>query len=304
VSYKNKVGDEPTGKDHPEMLKQKLDHGHDATIINGISRIGWMSGGKSARWVDEDMADVITAKAVSFVERNKDKPFFLYFATHDIHVPRVPHKRFVGTSECGIRGDAVHQLDWTVGEMMKTLDRLGIAENTLVIFSADNGPVVNDGYLDGSVKNLNGHTPGGPLRGTKYSLYEGGHRVPFIARWPAKITSGELLSLVDLPATCAALTGQKLSDDAAPDSLNMSAALLGTGPGRSELVVHAGQLGIRKGDWKWIPFPPGEKAGQPGQLFDLKSDLGETKSVTTQHPEVVKELNARLLAIRDAGRSR
>ncbi|HOA52199.1 MAG TPA: sulfatase-like hydrolase/transferase, partial [Thermogutta sp.] len=99
VSYGEKIGDEPTGREHPELLKYRFSHGHDGTIINGISRIGFMKGGKSARWVDEDMADVITQKAVSFIESHKDQRFFLYFATHDIHVPRLPHPRFVGKSQ-------------------------------------------------------------------------------------------------------------------------------------------------------------------------------------------------------------
>ncbi len=119
VSYNNKVGDWPTGKENPELLKMHPSHGHDMTIVNGISRIGYMTGGKSALWVDEDIADVITGKAVNFIEGNKDKPFFLYFATHDIHVPRVPNQRFVGKSGMGPRGDAILEFDWSVGEIIE-----------------------------------------------------------------------------------------------------------------------------------------------------------------------------------------
>ena len=122
VSYKEKIGNEPTGKENPELLKLNYSHGHDATIVNGVSRIGWMTGGKKARWIDEDMADVFTGRAVNFIEKNAKNPFFLYFATQDIHVPRVPHSRFVGKSGMGARGDAILQLDWTVGEVLKTLD--------------------------------------------------------------------------------------------------------------------------------------------------------------------------------------
>src|SRR5690606_20297362 len=109
---------DPTGKDHPELLGQMWSHGHNATIVNGISRIGYMSGGQSARWVDEDMADTITTKAVAFIEDHKDGPFFLFFATHDIHVPRVPHQRFRGGSEMGLRGDVIAQMDWCVGRIL------------------------------------------------------------------------------------------------------------------------------------------------------------------------------------------
>ncbi len=171
VSYKEKIGNEPTGKENPEMLRMKLTHGHDQTIINGISRIGYMTGGKAARWTDEDIADVITGKAITFIETNKAQPFFLYFPTHDIHVPRVPHSRFVGKSGMGPCGDAILQLDWTVGEILKALDRLNLRENTLIVLSSDNGYVLDDGYQDDAREKLNGHTPAGPLRGSKYSTF-------------------------------------------------------------------------------------------------------------------------------------
>ena len=188
-------------------------HGHDQTIVNGISRIGYMSGGKAARWVDEDMADTFTRKAVGFIEQNKARPFFLYFATHDPHVPRVPHPRFAGKSGCGVRGDVIVQFDWCAGEILNTLDRLKLNKNTLVILSSDNGPVVDDGYRDGAVKTSTATGPPGPLRGGKYSIFEGGTRVPFIARWPGRIKPGvsdALVCHIDFLASFAALTGQKL----------------------------------------------------------------------------------------------
>ena len=126
VDYRHKVGDDPTGREHPEMLKMKLSMGHDGTIVNGISRIGFMSGGKAARWNDETLADTLTQKAVAFIERSKDKPFFLYFATHDIHVPRCPGDRFKGKSELGVRGDVIEQVDGSVGEVIAALDRLNL----------------------------------------------------------------------------------------------------------------------------------------------------------------------------------
>ena len=205
-------------------------HGHDNSIVNGISRIGYMTGGKSARWVDEDMADTITGKAVQFLEQNRARPFFLYFATHDIHVPRVPHARFVGKTGMGPRGDAIAELDWSIGRILDTLDRLKLTRDTLFIFTSDNGPVVDDGYRDQAVEKLGDHKPAGPLRGGKYSAYDGGTRVPFVVRWPGSVKPGVSaapLSQVDLLASFAALAGRKLPDDAAPDSFNLLPALLG-----------------------------------------------------------------------------
>ncbi len=204
-----------------------------------------MDGGKSARWVDEDMADVMTGQATAFIERNKDRPFFLYFATHDIHVPRVPNPRFAGQTGLGPRGDVIVQFDWAVGEVLKTLDRLGLADDTLVIVTSDNGPVVDDGYQDQAVEKLGGHTPADGLRGGKYSIYEGGTRIPFLVRWPGQIkpgtTSNALISQVDLLASLAALVGQELPDDAGPDSANVLPALLGTSSkGRDQLVEQGG----------------------------------------------------------------
>jgi arylsulfatase A-like enzyme len=323
VSYGKPVGDEPTGAKNPELLKLKPSHGHDNTIINGISRIGYMSGGRAARWTDEDIADVLTHKAAAFIEEHKDKPFCLYFATHDIHVPRVPHGRFVGTSQCGVRGDVIQQLDGSVGEIMTTLDRLKLADNTLLLFTSDNGPVVDDGYADGSVQHLNGHMPAGPWRGGKYSVFEGGTRLPLIARWPGKIKPGvseALLCQVDLMASFAALAGRDLPAEAGPDSFNMLAALLGGAreTGRDHLIEHAGGLALRKGPWKFIPnspkppvkqAEPGDKSTGPPdprgiQLFNLAEDAGESKNLAEQHPDKIKELSELLDQIRKNGRSR
>ena len=230
VSYGKPIGDLPTGKANPDRLKLHPSHGHDQTIVNGISRIGYMTGGKSALWVDEDMADVLTHKAASFIEDHASVPFFLYFATHDIHVPRVPNGRFNGKTGMGRRGDAIAELDWSVGEILATLDRRGLANNTLVIFSSDNGPVVDDGYRDDAVTKLDGHRPAGPMRGGKYSAFEGGTRVPFVVRWPGRVKPGVSAALVcqiDLLASLSALVGAKLGDGDAPDSVDVLAALTG-----------------------------------------------------------------------------
>jgi arylsulfatase A-like enzyme len=318
VSFDGPIGDEPTGKDHPELLKMHPSHGHNQTIINGISRIGYMSGGKAARWVDEDIADTITGKARDFIEKHKDERFFLYFSTHDIHVPRVPHPRFAGKSGMGPRGDAIVQFDWCVGEVLKTLDRLNLTDNTMLIFTSDNGPVVDDGYKDQAVEKLDGHKPAGPLRGGKYSAFDAGTRVPFIVRWPGKVKTGQsdaLVCQIDFTASLAALTGEKLATDDAPDSFDVLSALLGKSPaGRDHLVEHANVLSLIKGDFKYIEPGKGPKINkntntelgidpQP-QLYNLKSDLGEKNNIASEHPEIVKELATLLRKIRNDGHTR
>jgi arylsulfatase A-like enzyme len=318
VSFREPILTEPTGKDHPELLKLHPSHGHDMTIINGISRIGYMSGGKSALWVDENIADVITGKAISFIEKNRDRPFFLYFATHDIHVPRVPAPRFTGKSGMGPRGDAILEFDWTVGEIVKKIDDLGISGNTIIIVTSDNGPVVDDGYQDMAVELLNGHTPAGTLRGGKYSLFDGGTRVAFIVSWSGGIrtgTSDALFSQIDLLASFATLTGQTLQDSDAPDSFDQLNTLLGKSKkGRPWLVEHSGRLSIIKGDWKFIEPGKGAKilsdtntetGNDPApQLYNLKNDLGEKNNLAEKNPGVVKDLTGLLQTIRNNERTR
>lgn len=313
VSFKEPIGNEPTGRANPELLKMKHSHGHDFTIINGIGRIGYMTGGKSARWKDEDMADIFTSKAVEFIEKNKAEPFFLYFSTQDIHVPRVPHQRFVGKSGMGPRGDVIVQLDWTVGEVMKALDRINLSKNTIVVFSSDNGPVVDDGYQDQAVELLNGHTPAGPLRGGKYSAFDAGTRVPFIVRWPGQVKSGvssAAVSQVDLLASFAAFTGQSFDATTAPDTRNQLAALLGKDKkGRDFIIEHAGTFSLLKDNWKYIEPSKGPKMSvqtntelgnnpEP-QLYDLSKDLGETNNLATTNPTKLKEMQDLLREIKE-----
>jgi arylsulfatase A-like enzyme len=316
VSFNGPVGKEPTGKEHPELLRMHPSHGHDQTIVDGISRIGYMSGGRAARWKNEEIADVFAREAVEFIEKHQGEPFFLFFSTHDIHVPRVAHPRFAGKSGMGPRGDAILQLDWQVGEVLRALDRLGLAENTLVIFTSDNGPVLDDGYHDQAVEMLNGHDPNGPLRGGKYSAFEAGTRVPFIVRWPGRVEPGTssdaLVSQVDFPASFAALANVQLPTGAAPDSRNLLPALLGiSADGRDHLVEHAigGTLSLRRGPWKYIEPSNRPKMNhntdtelgndpQP-QLYNLEDDLGERRNVAARHPEVAAEMAALLQRIRD-----
>jgi len=315
VSYKEPILVEPTGKEHPDLLKMHPSHGHDMTIVNGISRIGYMSGGKSALWIDEEIADVITGKAVDFIERNKDKPFFLYFATHDIHVPRVPNQRFAGKSGMGPRGDAILEFDWSVGEIVRIIDNLELSDKTLMIVTSDNGPVVDDGYKDDAVEKLGDHKPAGPLRGGKYSAFDGGTRIAFIVRWPGKVKPGisdALFSQIDLMSSFATLTGQTLSSDAGPDSYNHLNTLLGKSKtGREWLVEHAsnGRLSLIKGDWKTIEPGPGVKVNvntntETGndtvpQLYNLRTDIGERNNLASEHPVVLKELSDLLKEIKD-----
>jgi len=297
VDERKPVGDDPTA-DTPGITlklqpseKKGTQGGHRGTVINGISRMGYMAGGKAARWVDEEMADVLTGKAIEFIERSKDRPFFLYFATHNVHAPLAPNARFRGTSQAGMWGDSVHEFDWSVGEVLKTLDRLGLRENTLVIFSSDNGGKIADGYLDPEAV-ASGHVPNAPWRGTKYTLYEGGHRVPFIARWPGHIpagaVSGELFGLVDMVATFSAILGRPMPPEAV-DSVNALPALLEARPAKPVREWHISAnrpqpLSLRKGSWKFI------EKGRGGELFNLADDPAETMDLFAQRPEVVKEM--------------
>lgn len=312
VSFGKPLTDIPTGKEHPELLKMHPSHGHDQTIVNGISRIGYMSGGKSAWWKDEDMADVITEKAIKFIQRSKDEPFFLYFSYHDIHVPRVPHPRFVGKTDMGPRGDVIAQLDWCTEQILNTLDELELTENTLVIFTSDNGPVVDDGYQDDAVDRLGTHKPAGDLRGGKYSAFEGGTRVPFLARWPGHISAGQvsdaLMCQIDFPATLAQLVGQEYVAGDFPDSEDHLSALLGESEqGREQLVEHANVLSLRVGDWKYIESGKGPavlsntniESGQSptGALFNLAEDPGERNNLAKSQPAKLKELSDQLKQI-------
>ncbi len=318
VDYNQPIGSEPIGKKNPELLKMQPSHGHDMAIVNGVSRIGYMTGGKAALWKDEDMADVFTSQAVKFIETNKAQPFFLYFALHDPHVPRMPHPRFVGKTTMGPRGDAIIQADWSVGAVLDALDRLKLTQNTIVIFSSDNGPVVDDGYKDDAVAKLGSHKPAGPLRGGKYSNFEAGTRVPFIVRWPKQITRGisnALICQIDFLASFASFLKQPLADKDAPDSFDVMSALLWKNKiGRVTLVEQAGSLALRQGNWKYIEPSNGQKLARATntetgndtvpQLYDLSKDLGEVTNLAEKHSDRVKSMAAELQDIRQKGRSR
>lgn len=316
VDYHTKIGHDPTGSEHPELLKMQSSpgQGHFGTIVNGIARIGYMQGGGRARWTDEELADVFVTKAEDFITAHAAQPFFLYLALSDIHVPRMPGTPFRGASELGYRGDAILELDYSVGRIMRTLEYLGLTKNTLVVFTSDNGPVLDDGYQDGAVALSQGHKPAGPMRGGKYSVLEGGTRLPFIVSWPGRVKRGlsdALISQTDLLASFAAFAGSSgkgqttLRCFPGTDSYDVMPALLGMSrTGRPELVEQGSSLAIVKGDWKYIPSHPGPATFRyvdiesgfsvEPQLFNLRSDLGEQHNVASQHPDIVQELSALL----------
>lgn len=316
VSYQANFPGEPTGKDNPELLYNlKPSFGHDKSIVNGISRIGYMKGGGKALWKDENIADSILVHAQGFIQANKDKPFFMYFATNDVHVPRFPHERFRGKNPMGLRGDAIVQFDWTVGQLLKTLDDLGIADNTIIILSSDNGPVVDDGYADEAVAKLGSHRPTGPLRGNKYSAFEGGTRIPAIVRWPKEIhkaaVSDALVSQIDWFTSFASLLQVRLPKGAAIDSRNHLDTWLGKDNADRPWVIeqalnHA--LSVRTKEWKYIEPSRGEaimesESVETGylmepQLYHVASDY-EQKNVAKENPEIVYELQSILKDVRD-----
>ncbi len=318
VSYDTPIPGVPTARSHPDQVRMRPTHGHDQTIVNGIPRIGYMNGGTAALRKDEDTADEFVRRGVGFIE-SAGRPFFLYWAAHDPNVPRVPHPRFAGRTPLGPRGDAIVQFDECAGALLSALDRLGLADRTLVIFSSDNGPVLNDGYEDGAAERNGDHRPAGPLRGGKYSRFEAGCRVPFVVRWPGRVLPGvstALVSQVDLPASLAALTGVELAETDAPDSLNVLPALLGESPHGREWVAMqgTGQLAFRRGDWKFLPPSRGParnentnaelgNAPEP-QLYLLADDPGERRNLAGGQLDLVAAMAAELERIRTSGCTR
>ncbi len=304
VSYKKNFEGEPTGKDNPELLKLFPSHGHDMSINNGISRIGFMKGGKSALFTDENMGDDFLKETLKFININKETPFFLFYSLHQPHVPRVPNERFAGKSGLGPRGDVILEADWEVGQVLDELDRLKLTENTIVIFSSDNGPVLDDGYKDDAVIKIGKHTPTGGLRGGKYSLFDAGTHIPFMIKWPAKIkagtTSDALVCQMDFLASFAALTGQKINSS---DSENILDALLGkSDTGRAQLILGQGKItSFRSGDYVLIPPHKGSKMTnkfvniETGrslemQLYNLRLDRKQTKNLAKTSPELVAKM--------------
>jgi len=279
----------------------------------------------------EEVDMVFLEKSREFLEQHvsqsPDKPFFLYHACQAVHLPSFPGKEFKGKTQAGPHGDFIFEFDSVVGELMQSLERLKLADNTLVIVTSDNGPettaVVN-------MRSDHQHDAARPWRGMKRDDWEGGHRVPFLLRWPGHVkpgtTSDQLLSLTDVMSTVAAIVGAKLPDDAAEDSFNMLPALLGQAnqPIRPYLLQQAfggaRWLSIRRGAWKYLdhqgsggnnydtpllkPFALKDTAPDaPGQLYDLSKDPGETTNLYQENPQIVKELKAKLDESKRSGRS-
>jgi arylsulfatase A len=305
-----------------------------------------ISGGKAAHELfrDDEAGATLTEKAVKWIRAQRDRSFFLYFATPHIHHPFTPGKRFAGSSECGRYGDFIQEFDWMVGEILRTLDE-GIAmNNTLVILTSDNGGMLNQGGQDAWRA---GHRINGNLLGFKFDAWEGGHRVPFIARWPNRIEAGsvsdQLISTIDLFATLSALIGKPLPDDAAPDSFDVLSALMGKSdqPPRDHLLSVPHQKGIfalRSGPWLYINAQggggfkqknPGDHglggpsallfAGEvnsdiadgnikpdapPHQLYNLANDPSQSTNLASKHPDVVEKMERQLKEIQRGQRTR
>jgi arylsulfatase A-like enzyme len=309
VNYDKNFEGIPTAVSNPELMtKLKWHHGHNNSVHNGVPRIGFMTGGKAALWTDEDMADEFLSKTLGFIDQNlpkkTQKPFFLYYALHQPHVPRMPHPRFTGKSGLGVRGDAILEADWCVGELLKKLKKEGLLKNTLIIFSSDNGPVLNDGYFDEAVEKKGKHDPFGGLRGGKYSLFEAGAKVPFLAYWKGSIkpkVSDAMVCQVDFMASFAQLIAAKQQGK---DSQNLLDAFLGkSAQGRNELVTEAmGRLAFRQGDYAFIPAYKGNAMNKEVnieigvapeiQLYDIKNDPGQKVNIAKDNPEKVKALQA------------
>lgn len=310
VDYERNFNGEPTGKDNPELLRMDWHHGHNSSIVNGIPRIGFMKGGESAKWVDEEMTDTFLEQAQAFVSDHKEGPFFLYYAMQQPHVPRTPHPRFAGVSGLGPRGDVIVEADWAIGEFVETLRSEGLLDNTFIILSSDNGPVLNDGYYDRAVEQLNGHDPNGGLRGGKYSLFEAGTRVPFITYWEGKVEPGvsdALVSQLDILKSLASLTGIVVEGT---DSKNLLETFLGrSNKGRDNVVLEATtRTAYREGDWVMIPpfegpsveekvnIELGNSAGY--LLFNLERDPGQQTNLAQKEPEKLMQMIENFESIR------
>jgi arylsulfatase A-like enzyme len=293
----------------PIRLDPRVNRGDPKSVFMGIPRLGSQTGGTAALWKDDGISHVIANRSRDFIEKNKAGPFFLFMSTHNIHVPRVPNPMFLGKSNCGVRGDAIVEFDWMVGRVLDQLDTSGLAENTLVILTSDNGGINDNNGPDakhgiGDPDATNGHRPNGALRGTKSTVWEGGTRVPFIVRWPAKVKPGvsdALMSQLDLLASLAALTGQKIPAGQARDSENHLAALLGNDAKGREFLIEQSNggapFGFRNGSWKLLPNGGGRQKADGPALYNLAGDLGESDNIAGTHPERVAAMMAKLASI-------
>ena len=311
VSYRQNFEGQPTAISNPELMtKQTSNHNHSDAVYNGVPRIGFMKGGKSALWQDETMYEVFLNQAKNVIEKKDKNPFFLLYALHEPHAPRMPNWKFAGKSGMGPRGDVILEADFCVGEIIKILEKKGLLKNTLIILSSDNGPILNDGYNDGAVEKLGKHTPAGGLRGGKYSLFDGGTRVPFIVSWGDKIKKGSvsnaLFCQMDFSASFAHFFK---TDIPVSDSQNHWDALVGKSQkGREELVVEAfAKIGFRYKNFAYIPPYKGEAIyknvnmetglSKTEQLYDLEKDPAQRNNIAEAEPQLLKEIKERFLVV-------
>ncbi len=285
-------------------------------------------------WRLEDILPKLTDHAVQWIEETArgKKPFYLYFALTSPHYPVVPAADFAGKTEVGAYGDFVHQTDWSVGRVLDALERAGVADNTLVIFTSDNGAEITGEVNPGAYDRVQQfqHRSSGELRGAKRDAWEGGHRVPFIARLPSRIKAGsisdEVICHVDFMRTVAAILEAKVPDNAAEDSVNLLPVLRGEhldAPLREATVYHSarGKFAIRQGDWVLIDAPSGDDNGAngepqwlkkergyssheyPGELFNVHDDLAQCHNMWAEKPELVSKLQTLLKKYIAEGRS-
>ena len=303
----------------------------NVTLQSAVSFPGFLRHGPKGRDLSvEDALDDLTAEAVAYIHERaeRDQPFLLYFPLTAPHKPTLPHARFVGATKLGPYGDFVNQVDWTVGEVLNAIDAAGVADDTIVFYTSDNGsymyrlaPGETDHVADTKIQSYDEthHTSNGAFRGTKADIWEAGHHVPFFVRWPGKVRAGsqtdETICLTDFFATAADVVGAALPNDAAEDSFSLLPLMTGkTGWDRAPVIHHSsnGLFAIREGKWKLVAGngsggrqePRGEPFGRPYQLYDLSEDIGETTDLLTKSPETAKRLEAELERLRTSGRSR
>lgn len=326
-----KTGPNQNGFDYSYIIPASLDMPPYTYLENGKSTslplvpfkgqnsprgVFWRAGPASQDFVIEKTLDVFIAKAQDYVVKAsaKKEPFFLYLPLTSPHTPWLPSDKFKNTSKAGIYGDFVQHTDDAVGRILKTLDSLGIAKNTLIIFTSDNGA----DWKPGDEKQYPLHHANYIFRGEKSDIWEGGHHVPLIVRWPAAVkanrTIPQITCLTDLMATFAGITNQKLPAGAGPDSFSLQPALMGDNkPARESIIHHSidGMFAIRKGKWKFIDGKGSGgwsmKTGKPedpdGQLYDMEKDERETTNLYAKYPEIVKELKSLLEKQKEQGYS-
>ncbi|MCM2374197.1 sulfatase-like hydrolase/transferase [Aporhodopirellula aestuarii] len=305
-------------RSNPAALRMTTVGSHHGTIHNGIGRIGYFTGGKAALYRDEDLAKRWVSESKVWLSKHAGTPFFLLVTPHSLHAPRIVDEQFQGVSKMGPRGDAIAELDWTVGQIMASLKHLKLIERTLVVFCSDNGPVLIDDYKDRSDELLGDHDPNGDFRGGKYNVYEGATRTPFIVSMPGTVPvdeSNQVICTIDLAASFAAWVGAKVPTGALRDSINLMPALLGEtdAVGRSFLLQQDngwGSFGYRKGKWKLVRCDSRKmlnsdldmKTTQIPRyaLYDLGNDPGETTNVLSDHQRVAERMKQELQQIIDA----